>query len=101
MIRGVTGRRAADPDSFQAPMTRVEHTADTHRRTGIYTLRIPLGPARESGYLRLRGSDGRRNGPGLHGRRVDPHGPLPHPPGDGDPWEDTWLYTNPIFIDVR
>jgi len=31
---------------------------------------------------------------------VSSHGPIPHPPGDGDPWLDTWLYTNPIFIDV-
>jgi hypothetical protein len=29
--------------------------------------------------------DGRRNGPGPLGSAVDPHGPLPHPPGDGDP----------------
>lgn len=24
-----------------------------------------------------------------------------HPPGNGDPWLDTWLDTNPIFIDVH
>lgn len=57
--------------------------------------------ARESGYLRLRSSDGRRNGPGLRGSTEDPHGPLAHQPGNGDPGADTWLYTNPIFIDVR
>lgn len=51
-------------------------------------------------YLRLRGSDGRRNGPGLLGAAVDPHGPTRHDPGDGDPWPDTWCYTNPIFVDV-
>ena len=50
--------------------------------------------------MRLRGSDGRRNGPGYLGGRIDPHGPIPHPTGDGDPWLDTWLYTNPIFVDV-
>jgi hypothetical protein len=101
VICGRTGPAAADRDAFVAPATRVVHTVDTSRHTGTYTLRIPLGAARESGYLRLRGSDGRRNGPGLRGRTVDPHGPLPHPPGQGDPWLDTWLYTNPIFIDVH
>jgi hypothetical protein len=100
VIRGVQAR-PGNRDGFTAPATRVEHTVDTHRRTGTYTLRIPLGAARESGYVRLRGSDGRRHGPGPRGRAVDPHGPLPHLPGDGDPWRDTWLYTNPIFIDVR
>jgi hypothetical protein len=100
VIRGAV-RPRADRDGVTAPATRVAHTVETHRRTGSYTLRIPLGAVRESGYVRLRGSDGRRNGPGLRGRAVDPHGPLPHLPGDGDPWLDTWLYTNPIFIDVR
>ncbi|GIF40091.1 PHP domain-containing protein [Actinoplanes xinjiangensis] len=101
VIRGRTGPAADDRDTFVAPGTRVEHTVDTRRRSGTYTVRIDLGPARDSGYVRLRGSDGRRNGPGLRGRSVDPHGPLAHPPGQGDPWQDIWLYTNPIFIDVH
>jgi hypothetical protein len=62
---------------------------------------VDLGAARESGYVRVRGSDGLRHGPGLLGAAVDPHGPIPHAPGDGDPWADTWLYTNPIFVDVH
>ncbi|MDQ0370141.1 hypothetical protein J2S42_006810 [Catenuloplanes indicus] len=37
----------------------------------------------------------------MPGRSVDPHGPAAHTPGNGDPWIDTWLYTNPIFVDVR
>jgi hypothetical protein len=101
VIQGRTRPASADRDTFSAPDTRVQHTVDTSARTGTYTVRISLGSAENSGYLRLRGSDGRRNGPGLRGRQVDPHGPLPHPPGEGDPWLDTWLYTNPIFIDVR
>jgi hypothetical protein len=37
----------------------------------------------------------------VSGRAVDPHGPLPHPPGQGgDNWKDIWLYTDPVFIDV-
>jgi PHP domain-containing protein len=100
VIRGRTRRSSTAADGFVAPDTRVEETVDTRRRTGTYTLRIPLGAVRDSGYVRLRGSDGRRNGPGLRGRAVDPHGPLPHSPGAADPWADTWLYTNPIFVDV-
>ncbi len=101
VIRGAVRGPSRNRDEWRAPGTRVVQTVDTSRRTGTYTLRIPLGEVREPGYLRLRGSDGRRHGPGLLGRAVDPHGPIPHQPGNGDPWLDTWLYTNPIFIDVR
>ncbi|MBL7253137.1 PHP domain-containing protein [Paractinoplanes lichenicola] len=100
VIRGAVTGRPADPDSWRAPQTRVVETADVSRRSGRYTVRIPLAPATGPGYVRLRGSDGNRHGAGLLGARVDPHGPIAHPPGDGDPWLDTWLYTNPIFIDV-
>lgn len=100
VIRGVVTGRPADLDSWRAPDTRVVETVDVARRTGRYTIRIPLGAARVSGYVRVRGSDGNRHGAGLLGARVDPHGPIAHTPGDGDPWLDTWLYTNPIFIDV-
>ncbi|GAA2480651.1 PHP domain-containing protein [Winogradskya humida] len=99
VIRGAV-RGPSSPDSFVAPDTRVVESFDTSRRSGTYTLKFPL-VASSSSYLRLRGSDGRRHGPGLLGRSVDPHGPIPHTPGDGDPWLDTWLYTNPIFIDVK
>jgi hypothetical protein len=101
VIRGVVRGPDRDRDTWCAPDTRVVKTVETDRRRGTYTVTIPLGEVRESGYVRLRGSDGRRHGPGLRGRAVDPHGPLPHPPGDGDPWADTWLYTNPIFIEVH
>ncbi|GGO90821.1 PHP domain-containing protein [Wenjunlia tyrosinilytica] len=101
VIRGAVRGPAKDRDSWRAPGTKVVHTSDVSDRTGTYTLRIPVGRAEESFYLRLRGSDGRRNGPGPLGASVDPHGPVPHKPGDGDPWLDTWLYTNPIFVDVR
>jgi hypothetical protein len=99
VIRGVVRGPVRDRDDWLAPDTRVVETRDVRRCTGTYTVTIPLGVVRESGYVRVRGSDGRRNGAGPLGRRVDPHGPIPHSPGDGDPWADTWLYTNPIFID--
>jgi hypothetical protein len=100
VIRGVVTGTAPDKDNWRAPDTRVVEQVDVQRKTGTYTLRIPLGRAERSHYVRLRGSDGRRNGPGYLGRKIDPAGPIQHPNGDGDPWLDTWLYTNPVFVDV-
>ncbi len=101
VIRGAVRGPVRDRDVWRAPDTRVARTVDVGRRTGTYTLRIPIGQVRDSFYLRLRGSDGRRNGAGPLGSSVDPHGPIAHRPGEGDPWLDTWLYTNPIFVDVH
>ncbi|MEU3923113.1 PHP domain-containing protein [Streptomyces sp. NPDC029004] len=100
VIRGAVCGPAADRDEWRAPDTKVVHTADVGGRTGRYTVRIPLGKAEESFYVRLRGSDGKRNGPGFLGAAIDPHGPIPHEPGNGDAWADTWAYTNPVFVDV-
>ncbi|MFB7269351.1 PHP domain-containing protein [Streptomyces sp. NPDC056244] len=100
VIRGAVRGPVQDRDTWRAPDTRVVHTTDVHGRRGRYTLRIPVGRAEESFYLRLRGSDGKRNGAGYLGAAIDPHGPVPHEPGNGDPWADTWMYTNPVFVDV-
>ena len=99
VIRGAVTGRPADPDSWRAPDTRVVKSRDVSARRGAYTVSFELGAATAPAYVRVRGSDGNRHGPGLLGAHLDPHGPIPHPPGDGDPWLDTWLYTNPIFID--
>ncbi|ANP50696.1 hypothetical protein J2Z21_004458 [Streptomyces griseochromogenes] len=100
VIRGAVRGPVTDRDTWRAPDTRVVHTADVDGRTGTYTLRIPLTAGDESFYVRLRGSDGNRRGAGFLGAAVDPHGPIPHEPGDGDPWADTWFYSNPVFVDV-
>lgn len=100
VIRGAVRGPVADRDSWQAPDTKVIRTKDVSGLKGTYTLRIPVQVEDESFYLRLRGSDGKRNGTGYLGASVDPHGPIPHAPGDGDPWEDTWFYANPVFVDV-
>ncbi|MDI6103978.1 methyl-accepting chemotaxis protein [Actinoplanes sp. NEAU-A12] len=100
VIRGAVTGRPANLDSWRAPDTAVVKTMDVARGTGRYTVRVPLGAVTTAGYVRVRGSDGNRHGAGLLGARVDPRGPVAHTPGDGDPWRDTWLYTNPIFIDV-
>ncbi|WP_171113879.1 MULTISPECIES: PHP domain-containing protein [unclassified Streptomyces] len=100
VIRGAVRGPAADRDSWRAPDTKVVHSRDVGGRKGTYTLRIPLIAGDESFYVRLRGSDGNRHGAGYLGASVDPHGPITHAPGDGDPWADTWFYSNPIFVDV-
>ncbi|WP_435223306.1 histidinol-phosphatase [Streptomyces sp. Tue6028] len=100
VIRGAVRGPAADRDDWRAPDTRVVRTLDVSGRRGTYTLRVPLTAGEESFYVRLRGSDGNRNGAGYLGASVDPHGPVPHVPGDGDPWADTWFYANPVFVDV-
>ncbi|MZF86303.1 histidinol-phosphatase [Streptomyces sp. SID5643] len=101
VIRGAVRGPVSDRDTWKAPDTRVVRTQDVSGRTGTYTLRIPLSAGEESFYVRLRGSDGKRNGTGYLGASVDPHGPVPHAPGDGDPWADTWFYSNPVFVDVE
>ncbi|MGW1781133.1 PHP domain-containing protein [Streptomyces sp. NPDC002143] len=100
VIRGAVRGAVSDRDAWQAPDTKVVHTTDVSERKGTYTLRVTVPVGDESFYVRLRGSDGNRNGTGYLGASVDPHGPIPHDPGNGDPWADTWFYSNPIFVDV-
>ncbi|MEV6591117.1 PHP domain-containing protein [Streptomyces acidicola] len=100
VIRGAVRGPVTDRDTWKAPDTRVVRTEDVSGRKGTYTLRIPLTAGDESFYVRLRGSDGNRNGAGYLGATIDPHGPVPHEPGNGDPWADTWFYSNPVFVDV-
>lgn len=100
VIRGAVHGPAADRDTWQAPDTKVVRSVDVSGRKGTYSLRVPLTAGDESFYVRLRGSDGNRHGAGYLGASVDPHGPIPHEPGNGDPWADTWFYSNPVFVDV-
>ncbi|MFI5822224.1 histidinol-phosphatase [Streptomyces rishiriensis] len=100
VIRGAVRGAVSDRDAWRAPDTRVVRTTDVSGRTGTYTLRVPVTVGDESFYVRLRGSDGNRNGTGYLGAFVDPHAPIPHEPGNGDPWADTWFYSNPVFVDV-
>jgi hypothetical protein len=101
VIRGAVRGPVAERDTWKAPDTRVVRTEDVFGREGTCTLRVPLTAGEESFYVRLRGSDGNRNGPGCLGASVDPHGPVPHLPGNGDPWADTWFCSNPVFVDVQ
>ena len=100
VIRGAVRGPVTDRDGWKAPDTKVVETKDVSGRKGTYTLRIPLTAGDESFYVRLRGSDGNRHGAGYLGAAIDPNGPIPHEPGNGDPWTDTWFYSNPVFVDV-
>ncbi|WP_411698575.1 PHP domain-containing protein [Conyzicola sp.] len=100
LIRGSIAGAAADRTTWQAPDTRVVEQRDVTGRTGSYTLSFALTDVQASTYVRLRGSDGRRNGVGLRGAAIDPKGPIAHTKGSGDPWVDLWFYSNPIFVKV-
>ncbi len=101
VIRGAVTGPTADRDSWKAPDTRVVEQVDVRRKYGHLHA---AHPARAGRALALRpaarAATAAGNGPGYLGREIDPAGPIQHPTNDGDPWLDTWLYTNPIFVDV-
>ena len=98
VIRGVVTGAVGDRDTFTAPRTRVERSYDVSGRTEEVLLTYRLGRLDDGFYVRLRGSDGKRLAPGLHGASVDPAGPKIDVVGDADPWLDLWFYTNPIWV---
>ncbi|SDP33366.1 PHP domain-containing protein [Microbacterium testaceum StLB037] len=102
VIRGEITGAASDRDTMVAPRTRVIELRDVSDRSGsAFQIVIPVGTADVDGYVRVRGSDGKVHGTGPRGADVDPRAPQPHAAGQGNPWLDTWLYTNPIFVSVR
>ncbi|AQX80147.1 hypothetical protein BWO91_09305 [Plantibacter flavus] len=102
LIRGRVTGPVADRDEQRAPGTRVVEMLDvTDRSDSPFRVVVPLEPATEDGYVRLRGSDGQVHGVGPLGAEIDPRAPQPYPLSPADPWADTWLYTNPIYISVR
>lgn len=79
---------ARDRDTFSAPNTKVVKSWDVSTNTGTFTLQFDLGRVGDAGfYVRLRGSDGKRLGPGLNGAAVDPAGPVMDVVGSADPWD--------------
>ncbi|WP_335987594.1 histidinol-phosphatase [Glycomyces sp. MUSA5-2] len=96
VIAGKVTGPAADPNTMTAPDTRVVHSWDVSGETG--SIELVHAFTVESGmYVRVRGTDGKRSQPGYLGTEVDPLGPALDVPGQVDPWEDLWFYTNPIF----
>jgi hypothetical protein len=100
VIRGSITGPVTDRDTFTAPGTRVAKSYDVSGRTGRFRLTLAFRDVSEPFYLRLRGSDGRRLGPGFYPDQ-DPLGPKMDVMGNADPWADLWFYSNPIFVDVR
>ena len=98
VVGSVTGP-AQDPDTFVAD-ARVVETFEVPSQApgGVHSIRYRLRGGKKPFYLRLRGSDGRRNATGLRGAAVDPSGPRVDAIGNADPWQDLWFYTNPIFV---
>lgn len=102
VISGPITGPVADRDSLRATGTRVTRQFDLTGTTGRVTVSHVFKDVEESFYLRVRGSDGNRNGDGYYGAGVDPTGPQRHGNGtvEANPWLDTWFYANPIFVDV-
>lgn len=98
VIKGRITGPVPDQDTFTTEHTHVVQTWEVSG-SDPHTLTLDLGEVDETGfYVRLRGSDGKRSQAGWLGADVDPSGPAIDVVGDGDPWEDLWFYTNPIFI---
>ena len=102
IIGGPVHGPVQNPETLRAPDTKVLHSFDTTGKTGTFTLTHTFANVHEDFYIRFRGSDGNRTGPGYHGTEVDPRGPIRHDDAAraGNPWLDTWFYANPVFIEV-
>jgi len=94
VIAGPVTGPVPDRDTMTAPGTAVVATFEPG--PGAVTVRHVFRSVRQSCYLRLRGSDGKRTD-AAGGPVVDP---LVPGPGDDDPWSDLWVYANPVFIVV-
>jgi hypothetical protein len=101
VIAGVITGPVGDRQTMTAPQTRVVELLDVSDRSGSpFRVVVPLGAVGTAGYVRVRGSDGKVNGVGPMGADVDPRAPQPHAPGQANCWLDTWMYTNPIFVEI-
>jgi hypothetical protein len=79
----------------------VVRSYDTTTATGNVILAYDVGVIDRPMYFRVRGTDGNRTAPGLLGMDIDPAGPAQDVPGDADPWQDLWFYSNPIWAVPR
>jgi hypothetical protein len=98
VIQGDVTGKASDKDTFVAPKTKVVKSFEVGKNAGSVKLVYDLGEVDKPVYVRLRGTDGKRFGPGARGAAVDPNGPLIDVVGAADPWKDLWFYTNPIWV---
>jgi hypothetical protein len=94
---------AADHDAMTAPATRVVAQLPVAQLAAIpggYRLSLEIAPPGDRFYVRLRGTDGKRQQPGFLGAAIDPAGPAIDVLGDADPWEDLWFYTSPLYAEL-
>jgi PHP domain len=98
LIAGDVTGPVADKDIFATPRTKVVKSFDVSAATGTVTLTYAFPSVFDPFYIRVRGTDGKRTAVGLNGAAVDPVGPAMDVPGDADPWQDLWFYSNPIFV---
>ena len=98
VIQGSVTGAASDRDTFHAPNTKVVAQRDVSGASGQVQLTHDLGAVDGPFYVRVRGTDGKRQAVGLNGAAVDPAGPAADVKGDADPWADLWFYTNPIWV---
>ncbi|MFE2042234.1 PHP domain-containing protein [Streptomyces sp. NPDC059477] len=98
VIQGDVTGAVKDRDTFTAPSAKVVGSYEVNKSTGTAKLTYDLGKVDRPVYVRLRGTDGNRNGVGVGGAAVDPNGPVLDVVGDADPWKDLWFYTNPVWV---
>ncbi|HTF10724.1 MAG TPA: PHP domain-containing protein [Asanoa sp.] len=101
VIRGKVTGKPKDKDTFTTPNTRVEKSFEVGSGQKKVSFTYALGRVEESYYVRVRGTDGNRKGPGYLGVSVDAEGPAIDVVGDADPWADLWFYTNPIWVETH
>jgi hypothetical protein len=100
VIRGLVTGPVSNPDVFIAPNTSVVKSYDVSGKSQRFRISLTIRGVSAPFYLRLRGGDGKRVGPGYFPSQ-DPAGPKMDVIGAADPWADLWFYSNPIFVDVR
>lgn len=98
VVQGVVTGPSDIPDAQCAPLTRTVESFEVGRPPCPLRLSYRLGPVDEPLYVRLRGTDGNRCGPGSRGPQTDPAGPVMDVFADTDPWGDLWFYSNPMWV---
>jgi hypothetical protein len=95
VLGAVTGPPGT-PDAQRAPLTRTVESFEVGRSAGAVQLSYRLGRVEGPLYVRLRGTDGNKCGPGPYGVQTDPVGPVMDV--FTDPWGDLWFYSNPMWV---
>ena len=94
VIAGPVTGPVADRETMTAPGTRVVQSFEPHWAPGRQvTFQHTFRSVREPFYVRVRGTDGKEHVEG----GIEP---TPDVIGQSNPFEDLWLYANPIFVDV-